>query len=122
MANNPAGQTQALPVISQDATPYTQVSIAYDATAITGTDTTTVTVGFKARRVRITNLTSQILWEWFAAPGGDNYCKTAATGARTLVTTAGLVAVADRTIVISHNATAPAVITASGTVLVEAWG
>lgn len=59
----------------------------------------TVTVGFKARYVRVQNETSRDTMEWFEGMADAEAVKTVAAGTRTLITSNGITVTA-RTVII----------------------
>lgn len=120
MAINTAGQTSTS-TTSTDNTPYHEQVIVYDATAITATDYTRITTGFKPRRIRVTNLTDRTILEWSTSMPANKWVLHVAAGTITLDTTASALVIGERYFDVLQNATL-ALILASKTVLFEAWG
>ena len=85
---------------SQSITPASMESIAVGRYLTSSTAAAiTITVGFKPRYVRVVNVTSGDLYEWFEGMADASACKQVAAGTRTLITTLG-VTVADKSFVI----------------------
>lgn len=120
MATNTAGQTITTG-IDQGTSQFATGKIIYDATAITATDYTKVTLGFKPRYVKWVNLTDRTTIEWREGFGANECQKSIAAGTVTLDTTAAAVVVDGKSFSILQNATLAAIL-ASKTCYWEARG
>jgi len=118
-ATNPPTRT-----ISDGSAQYTAQTIVYPATAIAVGDATRFEVGFKARRVRVTNLTSTaklVIVEWNSSLPANVFIKKVTAGTTTKDTTADAFVINARTVDVLQTV-ALGLIEASGTTLFEAWG
>lgn len=85
--------------------------------AATAVDTT-FNVGYSPRRVRFINVTDRITLDWYEGMAPDSALRTDATGAGTLITTAGITANA----VLNGFSVKAAAIPASKTFIYEVVG
>lgn len=88
MAQNTAGQTLAQNP-SDGIVSFASGSVTYDATAITATDYTEITVGFQPQYIIWDNVTDRIKGCWYNGMANDSCVKTVAAGTRTLEVTGG---------------------------------
>jgi hypothetical protein len=94
---------------------------AYNHGQVTGTGSAITVasekVGFRPKRVRLTNLTSRVALEWDDSMADASAIKTAANGDRTVVTSAAITPTASGFTVGTDS------INASGEIILfEAWG
>lgn len=108
MAINIAGQTITR-YNDQEGSQTASGKIVYDATTITATDYTRVELGFQPRSLKWVNLTDRVTVEWRQGFGSAECLKTAATGVRTLDTTAAQVVVDKTGFSMLQNATVGAI-------------
>ena len=89
---------------------FCEGKVVYDATAITATDYTKITVGFKPKYIRWVNLTDRVEVEWFEGMTASQLLKTAAAGTRTLDTTASAMVVDGQSFSLLQDATLAAIL------------
>lgn len=119
IVQNTAGQTLTTSIHS-DNSRFTEGKIAFDATAITATAYTYINLGFKPRKLTLTNITDGVQVTWYASLAANQWLMTVAAGTRTLDTTADLLIVDGRGVWVLQNATV-GLIKASKTLVFEAF-